>query len=186
MKPFIIDIETVPIDMNTYFEMEEEEQLKKLNPIDSKIVAIGVRVDGKNDILMGDEVNVLKSFWDLWKSHKMGYKMVGFNIRNFDIPFMVTRSFILGVVIEPFVIKDILDLRDNINAFRYGHTRGKMKELAVFLGMEIMDIDGSDVATLFTEQKFDKISAYLEKDLEIIETLYERAQRTNIDKISKW
>ena len=62
----------------------------------------------------------------------------------------------------------------------------KLKEFAELLGIETMDIDGSDVAELYDDGKIDVIKKYLAKDLEITEALYYRAEETNIDKISKW
>ncbi len=43
MNEIILDIEVAPIKYEGYFELDNESKLKLLNPIDSKIVAIGIK-----------------------------------------------------------------------------------------------------------------------------------------------
>ena len=52
MKPFIVQIAIAPKDIEKYTLMGEEEQSKLINPIDSEIIAIGVRVDFKNHLFI--------------------------------------------------------------------------------------------------------------------------------------
>ena len=165
---FILDIETCPIDVENYEQQDEEDRKKLLNPIDSEIVAIGIRYDGKNTIIMkneddsdekGDygnnaaesnEKQMLIEFWNEWKKlheKNINIKTVGFNITNFDIPFLVVRSFIHNVAISPFTIKFIIDLRDKVNAYRHGHSRGTLKDFGKVLGFPA-DMDGFEVAGL--------------------------------------
>ena len=92
---FVVDVETCPIDLDGYFLLEtDEEKIKKLNPIDSKIIAIGIRNRGESKIFSGDEKDILTKFWSEWKKLKYGSPsilLVGFNVTNFDIPFIVAR-----------------------------------------------------------------------------------------------
>lgn len=187
---FIIDIETAPIDIITYQELNEEERLKKLNPIDSRIIAIGLRYNNTNYIFNdNDEKNLIEKFWQTWRLTKRSnpsFNVVGFNVSNFDIPFLITRSFINDIVIEPFTLKEIIDIKDKMSAYRTGPTRGKLKEIAKIVGIEVTDITGSDVPNLYAIGRMDEIVKYLEKDLEITDKLYERLVRTNISKIARW
>jgi len=188
---FVIDIETCPIDLDKYSKLTDEEEKKKLiNPIDSRIVAIGVRHNGENKIFSGEnEQSILDDFWLEWKTIKKGrfdVKVVGFNVVNFDIPFLVSRSLINNVVISPFLLKEVIDLRDKINAYRYGRTRGTLKEYAKLIGEEILDIDGSDIARLCIDHNIKEIIRYLEKDLVITDNLFKRVRDTNIININKW
>ena len=112
--------------------------------------------------------------------------MVGFNVIKFDIPFIVTRSFINNVEIVPFTLKYIVDLKEKINAYRYGKSRGKLSEYGRFLGFEVSNIDGSQIARLWNENKIEDIKEYLRKDLEITEQLLIRARETKIININKW
>jgi len=187
---FVVDIETVPNDIEKYMSLDEESRKELLNPIDSKIVAIGIRSDGTNKIFIGeDEKRLLEDFWKEWgmlsrKNPMM--KAVGFNILSFDIPFLTARSFIHNIRVVPFVLKNIIDLRDKINAYRYGKTRGKLKEYAELLNIETMGIDGSEIAPLWQEGKIDILKKYLENDLMITDSLYKRAVETNIININRW
>lgn len=187
---FIVDIETCPLNLENYSSLSEEERLKLLNPIDSKIVALGIRYKNKNMIFMdSDEKKILESFWSEWKRIKQENEnnfLVGFNVTKFDIPFIVSRSFINNVEIVPFMLKSIVDLKEKINAYRYGKTRGRLSEYGKFLGLKISSIDGSHVATLWKENKITEIKEYLINDLEITEQLLIRAKETKIIHIGRW
>jgi len=186
---FVVDIETCPIDLEGYDELNEEEKLKKINPIDSKIVAIGVRRKDQNKIFMGEEKEILKNFWEEWKKIKNenpNCVAVGFGINNFDLPFIVSKSFVHNIEIVPFVLKLIIDLRDKINAYRYGKTRGKLSDYGRLLNLNVLDMDGSDIARLCKENNMEKLKEYLENDLKITDEMFKRAKETNILNINKW
>ena len=187
---FIIDIETCPINLENYNGLNEEERIKLINPIDSRIVAIGIRHKNNNRVFIDiSEKKILESFWAEWrkiKQENQNNSAVGFNILNFDIPFIVSRSFINNVEIVPFMLKSILDLRNKINAYRYGKSRGNLSDYGIFLGLEIPTIDGSQVATLWKENKIQDLKNYLCNDLEITEQLFFRAKETKIIQIDKW
>ena len=189
-KYIILDIDTCPISLENYFEKDEEEKLKLLNPIDSRIVAIGLRFENVNYIFQSeDEKEILSKFWEKWKEIKLGSALipeVGFNITSFDMPFIVTRSFIQNIRIESFSLKEIIDLRDKINAYKYGKTRGKLKEFAEIIGQEILEVNGSDVSRLCYEKDYLTLNKYLEKDLEITDALYKRAVETNVINVNRY
>ena len=146
---FIVDVETCPMDMQKHDALTEEDRKQMINPIDSRAVAIGIRRNGSDIIFSGqDEKKLLEDFWAEWrKARETGAFIVGFNLLSFDIPFLVTRSFIHKVPIAPFNLKSVIDLRDRISAYRAGHTRGTLKEFAELLGMETVG-DGAQVAAL--------------------------------------
>src|SRR3989344_3578181 len=187
---FIVDIETCPISLENYNQLNEEERIKMINPIDSRIVAIGVMHKNNNKIFIdGSEKKILELFWAEWKKIKQenqNNSAVGFNILNFDIPFIVSRSFINNVEIVPFMLKSILDLKNKINAYRYGKSRGKLIDYGRFLGLEISAVDGSQVAAMWKENKIQDLKDYLCNDLEITEKLFFRAKETKIIHIDRW
>lgn len=186
---FIIDIEVCPIYLEKYEELSEEQRIKLLNPIDSKIIALGIRYNGQNRVFLGeDEKKLLEDFWNEWKSIKKNdsIKVVGFNINNFDLPFITTRSLICNVIISPFLIKSTIDLREKINAYRYGKSRGKLKDFASLIGLPTKTIEGKDIAKLYIEKKYDLIKEYLINDLEIIDNIFKRAKNTRVLEINKW
>jgi hypothetical protein len=65
------------------------------------VLAIGLRCDGKNLVFgSGDEAQDLRGFWaQVEKAAREGSVMVGFNIERFDLPFLVRRSWVLGVTV---------------------------------------------------------------------------------------
>lgn len=68
----------------------------------ARILAIGYVEDEKEPVIIHDipEQDMLKRFWDLFRENG-GYKFVGHNIISWDIPFLIRRSYILGVYV-PF------------------------------------------------------------------------------------
>ena len=112
--------------------------------------------------------------------------IIGFNIVHYDLPFLVTRSFINNVPISPFTLKEIIDLREKISAYRYGETRGKLKEFAAIIGIERDAKEGKDVFDMWLNGDKKSLCEYLEKDLEITDSLYIRANALNITRIAKW
>ncbi|MEK6891644.1 MAG: hypothetical protein AABX25_00510 [Nanoarchaeota archaeon] len=186
---FIIDIETCPIDIEGYKKLDEEGKKKLINPIDSRIIAIGIRHAGKNTIIQNEnEKQLLEDFWTEWMSIKKGRSLniVGFNIKDFDLPFAVTRSFVHNVTISPFVVKYVIDLKEKVSAYRYGPTRGKLKEFGGYMGISDFGMDGSDVTELCISQNHEKIKEYLVNDLEITDKMYKRLRDTKILEIERW
>lgn len=192
MDFFYVDVETVPNDKAAYLSLSEEARKKLLNPIDSHIIAIGIKKNGSEAVILSgeDEKGILGQFWSILSDRKkenVPFRLVGFNIKDFDLPFLVTRSFLNEVPIQPFVLKDVVDVRELLSAFKYGHTRGKLKEYAALLGMPILeDMDGSRVAEHYFSGQMGKIEEYLRKDLEITETMHQRMVKLRITEIVRW
>ncbi len=192
MDYFYLDIETVPNDKETYLSLSEDARKKLLNPIDSHIVAVGIKKNGGEAQVLysADEKAILTGFWSMLSMGKQTntpFRLVGFNIKDFDLPFLVTRSFIQDVKIQPFVLKDVVDVREQLSAFKYGPTRGKLKEYAAIIGTPIMeDMDGSQVAERYWKGEHAKIQEYLKKDLELTEVLHQRMIALRITEIARW
>ena len=183
---FIVHIETCPVDMDFYRKLDDEAQKKLMNPVDSKIVAIGIRHKGQNLVSMEkSEKDMLRDFWAEWENISKGkdVQVVGFNITNFDLPFITARSFIHDVPISPFMLKNVIDLRDKINAYRYGPTRGKLSEYAMMMGMPSEEVE---TINLCLTKDFDKLKNQLVRDLQLIDVLYDKARRTRIIDIKRW
>lgn len=183
----VIDIETVPIRLDEqYFELSEKEKLSMLNPIESKIIAIGLGHNDKIKIYHGDEKVLLLKFWSELEQRE-NIKIVGFNVLNFDLPFIVSRSLINDIKIKPLTLKnDVIDIRDNINCFKYGQVRGRLKEYAKLLNIETLDIQGDCVAKLVYDNNMTDLIEYLKKDIEITNIIYKKCCELNIDKIKRW
>jgi predicted PolB exonuclease-like 3'-5' exonuclease len=192
MDYFYIDIETIPLDKEKYASLDEDERKKLLNPIDSRIIAVGFQKKGLDSQIFysEDEKVLLQAFWSaltVQKQSRVPYRIVGFNIKDYDLPFLVTRSFINNVKIVPFLLKDVIDVREQLSAFKFGPTRGKLKEFGSLMGLTIMDdIDGSQVAENYWNAQHEKIKTYLKKDLEITQKIHERMMELGISDIQKW
>jgi len=186
---FIVDVETMPLDYDTYKVLPEDEKKQYFNPILSKVVAIGVRHKGVNTVYLSmDERSILDDFWDQWdkiKGTSYGVAVVGFNINDFDIPMLIGRSFFNDVAIVPFTLKEIVDLRQRLAAFKYS-PKGTLKEYAKHIGMTLSEFDGSMVAELVATGRLAELKGYLERDLELTDAVFKRAEKLNITKIERW
>ncbi len=192
MGNLYFDIETCPIEKDNYLSKDEAERKKLLNPIDSRIVAIGIKIEGKDAVLLREEneAKMLRGFWEGVAAFRKGagvHRLVGFNVKDFDLPFLVTRSFICNVKIVPFNLKEIIDLRERLSAFKFGNVRGKLKEFGGLIGLETLEgVDGSKVAELCWAGEWEKILRYLAKDLEITEAIHRRTVELRINEIERW
>jgi hypothetical protein len=160
---------------------KKTEWLKKaaLDATSGKVLAIGLRRDGENTIFgTGDEALDIRAFWSaLVGGAREGAIFIGFCISNFDLPFLVRRSWVLGVDVPSGVFSGRY-LNHNVFLDLYEHwqcgDRGEsisLKRLAEFLGVGTKDKDG---ATAFAEKWVtDRKAAiaYLENDLLLTEAV---------------
>jgi hypothetical protein len=194
MNYLYLDIETVPVDKDKHQSYDEEERKKLINPIDSKIIAIGLKstIDNKIIILQKDnEKEMLEEFWKIFSDFRnnngLTNRVVGFNIKSFDISFIVTRSFFNNVPIVPFVLKEIIDIRDQVTCFKRGPTRGTLKEFGEAIGVILVeDMDGSKVAETYWSGNIELIKTYLAKDIELTEKVHQKIMELGLDKIREW
>ena len=194
MNYLYLDIETVPVNKEKHQSYDEEERKKLINPIDSKIIAIGLKstIDNKIIILQKDnEKEMLEEFWKIFSDFRnnngLTNRVVGFNIKSFDISFIVTRSYINSVAIVPFVLKEIIDIRDQVTCFKRGPTRGTLKEFGEAIGVILVeDMDGSKVAETYWSGNIELIKTYLAKDIELTEKVHQKIMELGLDKIREW
>ena len=155
---------------------KESEWFKKaaLAATTGKVLAVGYCTD-ENDItvLEGEEASILTAFWNA-VTYRGAFlqKLVGFNSNSFDIPFLVRRSWKLGVSVPQSLFKvsygrvrlnanciDMLDFwsfgtRDSI----------KLRDLAKFLGVGEKTGDGADFSGLYESDGNSAID-YLRNDV---------------------
>lgn len=195
MNYLYLDIETLPVDKEKYLSLKEEEDRKKLlNPIDSKIIAIGLKSTKDNSITIlqsDNEKEMLETFWKAFDNFRANNslvnRVVGFNIKSFDISFLVTRSYINDVKVAPFVLKEIVDIRDILTCYKRGPSRGTLKEFGEAIGVILIeDMDGSKVAETYWSGNIELIKTYLGKDLELTEKVHIKIMELGLDKIREW
>ena len=166
-----------------------------LDPITGRVVAIGVLADGhqadghqtdshhegcQRDYAEGeffiigheDEARTLTEFWKLVRG-EMGRinPLIGFNIFNFDLPFLIKRSWKLRVPV-PFGLRrgrywsdQICDLRE---CWQLGdrQAKGSLDAIARHLGVGCKNGDGKAFAELWATDRA-KAEAYLRNDVEL-------------------
>ena len=152
-----------------------------LDPLTGRVIAIGmVLADGHQDFNEGtfliigheDEAKTLREFWELVRGD-MGRinPLIGFNIGNFDLPFLYRRSWKHRVAV-PFGIRrgrywsdQVVDLRD---AWQLGdrQARGSLDSIARHFGVGAKNGDGKAFAELWQTNR-QQAEAYLRNDIEL-------------------
>lgn len=152
-----------------------------LDPTTGKVLAIGMMdgQTGQSVILADDEQVMLNQFWDsIRDSQGTILRMCGFNCNLFDLPFLVRRSWHLGIPI-PTGLRNgrywndrIIDLRD---VWQLGDrtAHGSLDRICKFLGLGEKLGDGKDFAALLASDR-SQAMAYLEQDLNLARKLARR------------
>lgn len=144
-----------------------------------RVLAIGTRKDGENTIFAsGDEKHELASWWaTVEQCARDGAVLVGFNIGRFDIPFLVRRSWVLGVPVPVGIFTGrylnhhvFLDLYEEWQCGDRTESIS-LKRLAEFLGVGTKDANGGAAFAekWVTDRK--AAIAYLENDLALTEAV---------------
>lgn len=150
-----------------------------LDPMTGRVLAIGIDDGVEVRCNHGDEETLLSWFWNrvdgVWFSSGI---IIGFNTHLFDLPFLIKRSWALGVDVSPglrsgkwFTARSV-DLRD---VWQCGdrQARGGLDAIARFFGIEGKNGSGKDFADLLRVAP-DKAMAYLENDVRITRQVAER------------
>ena len=158
-----------------------------LDPLTGRVVAIGVMTfdargpkgpsfnTGGQFSIIGhdDEAQLLREFWEVTRG-EMGRTnpMIGFNIFNFDLPFLFRRSWKHGVPI-PFGLRrgrywsdQVVDLRECWQLGDRRQAKGSLDSIARHLGVGAKNGDGKAFAELWQSDR-KKAEAYLRNDIEL-------------------
>lgn len=166
-----------------------------LSAITGRVLAIGYRSERATVVshvsaIEGEEIGLLIQFWGRFQKAKAdGRPLVGHNIAGFDIPFLIRRSWILGVEVPPGIFDPSgrylsRAFRDTMLAWQAGNYRDQFVRLdtlgrALGLGGKTEGVDGADFARLYfgTPEERAKSLEYLIRDVELT---YYVAQRLGI------
>ena len=161
-----------------------------LNAEYGKVLAIGMKFPGKNEfsgekdftLLIGEEKEIIDRFWFLAVDSYMagGEVWIGFNSNNFDLPFLLRRSMILGVKVPKQLTPSPrywpgdfwIDLMDLWKAGDYRATIS-LDRFCKASGLEGKNGSGKWFAQLLEEDKEAAIK-YLENDIEITAQLADK------------
>ena len=151
-----------------------------LSPTTGFVLAVGYLVDGDFNVLAsGDEAEDISAFWALIQRNKaLIDHIIGFNIASFDIPFLVRRSWRLGVPIPRtlfhgrYLNESFVDL---LGVWRCGNREStiSLDGLARFLNVGEKSRSGKDFAALWESDRTAALS-YLQNDLKLTELCAER------------
>jgi uncharacterized protein YprB with RNaseH-like and TPR domain len=148
-----------------------------LSALTGRVLAIGLKeVGGEIRILdSADERALISEFWTIYSNEPA--KFVGFNSLRFDIPFLMRRSWALGMKL-PYLRKGrywvdaLVDMRELWQAGDK-QAEGSLEVIGKSFGLGGKAGDGADFAKLWTTDR-PKAIAYLTRDLELTEAVYLR------------
>ncbi len=168
-----------------------------LNPVTGRVVVFGWSVDEGHgsivDPVGGNEVKLLTDAWQILADElRSGGEVVGFNIKSFDLPFMIKRSWILKVCVPPDIRykykgrsywhESIIDLRDEWTfGERYGE--GKLEDIARWMGIQpvasesdqlVASIDMQEIQEMAFENAIECLKAKNKIDLHYTKEIAER------------
>lgn len=146
-----------------------------------RVMAIGYAIGDDTPVVMYDqdgtkEASILRNFWKLItdSSGVMTRKVIGFNSVNFDVPFLIRRSWINGVDVPPtimhrygprVVLNDLF--KDVMLEWSCGTMdRIKLDTLAKTLGVGSKNGDGA-LFHIVAQEDYSKAMDYLFNDVEI-------------------
>lgn len=152
-----------------------------LSPLTGRVLAIGylngvcgLRLD-HIDNAVGGEHGLLSRFWECYGANRHQGRLVGHNIYGFDLPFLVRRSWLLGVDVPGDVLRDgrywaktFVDTMAAWGCGVYGE-RVSLDSLASYFGApgKLDGVTGADFARLYYGEPEDRAKSldYLEADL---------------------
>jgi hypothetical protein len=146
-----------------------------LSPVTGQVLAIGLETDRSAHLIAYDEEDTLNCFWSQFED-SFNY-FIGFNIFNFDLPFLIKRSWKLGVIVPKGVRHGrywsdrFIDLRD---LWQMGdrQAKGSLDVICRHFGIEGKNGSGKDFARMF-ELNREKALEYLTNDLRMTRNVHQ-------------
>lgn len=173
-------------ERNYWYEIEDKAALSSTT---GRILAIGFGDDFENDLMMVSESQsefaIIKKFWQVFEqSRKKDVVLTGFNINDFDIPFICQRSIIVGIPVPKslfsgrYLSSTFIDLR-KVWQFGSFEKRGSLDTIcrALGIGGKTEGVTGAMFAKLWlsdSKEDQDKAVEYFERDVRMT---YEFASR---------
>ena len=153
-----------------------------LSAITGEVCAIGMNRNGNTFTLMAlgqvTEADLLKTFWHEATQTLRSGKLIGFNIKSFDLPFLLRRSWVHGIA-HPAIFVDryflgtaVWDLRET---WQLGDRQapGNLDKVCRVLGLGAKNGDGANFWKLLRDDP-KKAEGYLVNDMKLTVALAER------------
>lgn len=187
----VLDIETAPIVFGEHSVRDEEtgevKDIGALNPITGRIIAIGWMSGSRQHVFFDvEEKLILERFWhsigEVAKETKSQIRFIGFNIKRFDIHFLLVRTLHHNVKVVGFNPRAVIDLREVLTFGQPHMKKGTLADYARLIGVpgRFKDLHGLDLQQLWKEGKYDEVVKYVKRDIEIAQGLYYRCKETGI------
>ena len=143
-----------------------------------KIIAVGIYIDEAATIITDEKVG-LDTLWEAFLMNPA--HLITYNGLNFDLPYCIQRSMMLGIKVpanvRPLYLNKYKDHHIDLMQLWTCGVYGEyitLKELCIAFGIEPPKGDGADVPRLYAERKMDEIVAHCRDDLRATKELYER------------
>jgi hypothetical protein len=197
-----LDVETLPPERDDPLVGEkiarcsdEEYRRLALDGEFGRLLCVGLIVEENNGVkhrgILGrdkntgkfhlDEARTLRAFWKLIQNFDSRRDLfVGFNLLDFDLPFIRQRSIIhrvkpsISLCFARFRSQPVFDIMWEFSSWRHRH---KLDDLARVLGIESSKrdgVDGSTVYDLFLAGRHQEIADYCLRDVELTRMMYRR------------
>ena len=174
-SPIIFDIETVPDRLSEYNQAFPKSKKKAgIHAIISRVVAIGYDLGGYRKVIMGEEEEILGEFADLLNEHRTA-TLVGYNVKNFDIPLIRLRAAKYGVklCLPDRRSQRICDLFDILGGkWQTDVSACSLSELHWFLYGAGKQTNGCDIAKMWEDHDLEGIHFHCLEDIEITSRIY--------------
>lgn len=162
-----------PIKIQADIEEKKSAWLEKaaLHAERSRVLVIGYNCGGTITFQQGDEAAMLADFWKRFDGNQGLF--IGHNIKGFDVPYLMRRSYILGVkpsleVMEGrYLSRRFIDTMEVWGAGEWG-SKISLDNLARSLGVGSKSGSGADFAKLYHADQKTAID-YLRNDLLLTE-----------------
>ena len=152
-----------------------------LDPMTGRVLAIGLLIQDTFVLISepASEAQMLHEFWDAIQDSGSRNRLIGFDCNRFDLPFLIKRSWKLGVSFPEkwlregrYWSKQITDLRE---VWQCGDRQadGSLDTIAKHLGVGSKTGSGADFGKLWLEDR-DRAIAYLRNDLELTQKIAQR------------
>jgi hypothetical protein len=159
-----------------------------LSALTGQVLAIGykskqrLRMDVQSKLI--DERKIITEFWKVYSTYShAGNRMIGFNIEDFDIPFLVQRSILIDVMVPVTLFKQYRYLDGTFIDLRKIWCAGQWRGVgsldaicrAAGIGAKPEGIDGGQFYELLAKPETRQQAIdYLENDLNMTFALAER------------